>query len=156
MRRRGNSFYSGSTGPDHVIRVGHEMWLDDWSKVNCDNNRVCVPGIHTGNLDYIEGWSTDNNVTLSVLVDPRYIGAVSASEHVLRCLRIMPIAIYNRESHNKEFYSSYRYAAQNDEVWLDETENIIRKFNSEKKNLENRLLEIRQEKKKFKKAIKNS
>lgn len=118
MGTHGDAFHCGpESKPDHIIRVGFEMFLDSWDKVNCDFNSVAVPGIHTGNQDYINGYERKDNVTLNCFVDPAEIGAVAAGDDVFRVRALFPYSIKDRETDNRNLYHSSTYAAQKDEEW---------------------------------------
>lgn len=120
MGTSGDAFHSGlNSNPDHIIRVGFEMFLDSWDKVDCNFSRIGVKGIHTGNQDYINGYERENNVTLNCFVDPSEIGAVAAQDDVFRVRALFPYSIKDRETDNKNLYHSSEYAAQKDEEWAE-------------------------------------
>jgi len=83
QHQSGDAFYCRSVGGKgkgfgdklgHFIRVGCVITLPEWSMVNCDDNSVCVKGLHCGNLSYLTGWN--DGVLHTVLVDPMNIGAI--------------------------------------------------------------------------------
>lgn len=89
----------------HIIRVGCIHELKDWSKVNCDDNDSCVPGLHVGNLDYIRCYQHDGTVTHNTFVDPMDIGAfVQGKDGALRVRRYMTHSSF--AGVNKNLYHS--------------------------------------------------
>jgi hypothetical protein len=132
----GDAFHMGDSADlGHHIKVGQEMWLDSWSQVNCNNNQTCVPGIHTGNHDYIRGYQKETNVTLECFVCPSQVGAVAASDSVLRVKSLFPYAITNREMANKNFYHHSQYAQRKDGEWATERAEVIKRFEDKKAEL---------------------
>lgn len=119
MGKRGDAFHCGESAPDHIIKVGQEMWLDDWSQVNCNFHQAGVKGIHTGNQDYINGYEREDNVTLNCFIDPAEIGAVAAGDNVLRVKSLFPHSIKDREEDNRNLYHSSEYAKKKDAEWAE-------------------------------------
>ena len=132
MNQRGDEFHCGSAGLGHIIKVGSEMKLDSWDQVNCDHNQSCVPGLHTGNHDYINGFQHDSNVTLNCFVCPSQIGAVSCGEDVLRVKSLFPHSILNREMANKNFYAESSYADLKDLEWAEYLAEAVARFEDKK------------------------
>lgn len=130
MGKSGDAFKCGDK-LGHIIKVGQEMALEDWSQVNCDNSRTCVKGLHCGNQDYINGYETEGSVTLNCFVDPAEIGAIPNCQGIIRVKSLFPYSIKNREDENRNFYHSSHYAAQKDQEWAIAKQEIIDKFNKE-------------------------
>ena len=118
--KSGDAFHCGKNSTaGHVIRVGQEMFLDSWDKVNCNFHATCVKGLHTGNQDYINGYESESTVTLNCFVDPSEIGAVAAGDDVLRVRELFPHSVKDRETDNRNLYHSSTYAAKKDEEWAE-------------------------------------
>ena len=127
QRENGDAFHctslDGSFDQEgHFIRVGRRHWLDTWDKVNCDDNRSCVPGLHTGNLDYIAGYQGSGTVTHNVLIDPALIGAFT--DDGSGALRVKEYFVHSSfAGPNKSIYHSSKYGEVTDkqyEEWLEE------------------------------------
>ena len=138
MGDRGDSFYCGSI-LGHEIKVGEPIYLDSWDKVDCNPERECVKGLHTGNQDYIDTWEREDNYTLNVFVCPSQIGVVPSSSWmkygsergVMRVKSYFPHSIKDREEANKNLYHSSTYAKKLDEEWQEEKRKIYKKLSSE-------------------------
>ena len=128
----GDAFNCGDEGLGHTIKVGSEMFLDEWNQVDCDHNRTCVKGIHTGNQDYINGYESEGSVTLNCFVDPAMIGAIAAGDSVLRVKALFPHSIKNREEENRNIYHSSTYASKQDEEWSIYIKEATEKFTEER------------------------
>ena len=138
MGTRGDAFYCGS-GPEakkgHEIRIGQRMWLESWDQVNCNNDQICVKGLHQGNQDYINYYETPGTVTLNIFVSPEYIGAIpfdSAEPGVIRTKEGFPHSIKNRNISNRNIYHSSDYAKQTDEVYAKNLTEAVNRFQAEK------------------------
>ncbi len=136
MGKSGDAFYSGDEKDaplGHEIRIGKEVRLPDWSKVNCNNNQSCVPGLHTGNFNYINHFETEDSVTIDMFVDPANIGAIPYYDApgVLRCLAMFPYGIKSRKIENRNLYHSSKYAALNDTRWAEYKKEVMAKYDEE-------------------------
>jgi hypothetical protein len=139
MGTSGDAFNCGKEGLGHIIKVGKEMYLDNWTQVNCDFTSSGVKGIHTGNQDYINGYEREDNVTLNCFVDPSEIGAVACYDQVLRVKALFPHSIKDREDENKNLYHSSTYAGMKDEVWDTIRTEVVEKFKKELEERENQI-----------------
>lgn len=144
MGTRGDAFHCGSRGLGHIIVIGEETRLDDWSQVDCDPNNSCVKGLHFGNQDYVDSWETPRNVTLNYFIDPAYIGAIPYNDvsGVMRCLRGFPYSIKDREVDNRNLYHSSDYAKKLDSEWEAEKAEAVRLFQMEKEELDKLINEV--------------
>jgi hypothetical protein len=101
---------TGQGTQGHIIKVGHIHELDNWNKVNCNDNTSCVPGLHIGNLDYIAGYQSDGTATHNVFVNPMDIGAiVNDNTGAIRCRRYFVHSSFMGV--NRSIYHSSRFAA---------------------------------------------
>lgn len=146
MGTRGDAFRCGleEDAPlGHEIRVGKEMRLDSWDQVNTNPNRSCVPGIHTGNQDYIDSWERSNNVTLNCFVDPAVIGAVPYHDvdGVIRVKELFPHSIKDREDENENLYHSSTYADVGDKRWAEYRKEAVERFDDELEELKAKIEE---------------
>ena len=136
MGQSGDAFYSGD-GKDaplgHEIRIGKEVRLPSWKHVNCNNSQSCVPGLHTGNHNYIQSFEDAGSVTIDMFVDPANIGAIPNYDApgVLRCLAMFPYGIKSRKVENRNIYHSSKYAALNDARWAEYKAEIMAKYDEE-------------------------
>ena len=101
----------------HLIRVGHIHRLEDWSKVNQNDDQSCVKGLHVGNLDYIRNYERgEGKVTHNVFVDPMHIGAIT--DDGSGALRVLQYFVHSsRAGENRGIYHSSHYAALTDAQW---------------------------------------
>lgn len=78
MHQRGDEFWcvdlKGVGNKGHIIKVGHRLYLDNWSQVNTTDGVTGSEGLHAGNLDYIKGYQRADTVTHNVFIDPAMIG----------------------------------------------------------------------------------
>lgn len=122
MRQAGDAFYTVDTDFDgdfkdlkaaHVIKVGKIITHDSWSKVDCNDNRSCVPGLHVGGIDYIRGYQNSDTQTHNVVVDPMDIGAI-CDDHTgaMRVLRYFVQDVFNGV--NNSIFHTSKYAAFTD------------------------------------------
>jgi hypothetical protein len=117
----GDAFFCGDK-EGHIIKVGQVHFLDSWDKVNTEDNRSCVMGLHVGNLNYIQGYQQSGTETHNVYIDPMDIGAITNDgSGAMRVLRYFVHSSF--EGVNRGFYHSSKYAALTDKVFesmLDE------------------------------------
>ena len=130
MGSQGDEFYceggNGTGKLGHVIRVGSTHRLADWSQVNCDDNRSCVPGLHVGGLDYIKSYSGEIH---NVFVDPMNIGAIpDCNTGAIRCIEYFVHSSLNMV--NASIYHSSTYAAKTDAQWDLIKQEILKDFGS--------------------------
>lgn len=149
MGKRGDAFYSGDEKDaplGHEIRIGKEVRLPSWNNVNCNNNQSCVPGLHTGNHNYIKSFEEPDSVTIDMFVDPANIGAIPYHDApgVLRCLAMFPYGIKSRKIENRNLYHSSTYAALNDARWAEYKAEIMAKYDDELEALKAALEEKKQ------------
>ena len=135
MGRGGDAFYCEELGAkskqaDHIIKVGANHRLPDWSCVNTDNNSSCVKGLHVGGLSYIRGFQSSGTVTHNVFVDPMHVGAVPCASHegdgAIRCLQYFVHSSF--AGVNGSIYHSSQYAELTDKQWLDMKKEVIKNF----------------------------
>ena len=143
MGTGGDAFYcEGANGysiPGHFIKVGCVHRLDSWDKVNTDDHRSCVPGLHFGGLKYISGYSGEIH---NIFVDPMHIGAVPDDETgAIRCLQYFVHS--SLAGVNGSIYHSSTYAAMTDAEWDQIREDAIIEIESLKAKLEKENDEIK-------------
>jgi hypothetical protein len=135
MGQGGDAFYCESLDTigetaGHVIRVGANHRLPDWSCVNTNNDTSCVKGLHVGGLSYIRGYQHDSTVTHNVFVDPMHVGAVPAASHeadgAIRCLQYFVHSSF--AGVNGSIYHSSQYAELTDKQWLEMKQEILKTF----------------------------
>jgi hypothetical protein len=115
MGAGGDEFYCGDK-LGHFIKVGKSHRLSDWSKVNTDDDRSCVKGLHCGGLDYIRGYQSMGSETHNILVDPMNVGAVPNDD--TGAIRVLEYYVLDAFSGvNGSIYHSSSYAEQSDEKW---------------------------------------
>ncbi len=85
--------------------------------MNCDDNNSCVPGLHVGNLDYIEGYMRGHNAhTHNTFVDPMHVGAVTNDgSGALRVKQYMTHSSFAGVT--RSIYHSSTYAKLTDAEW---------------------------------------
>lgn len=114
----------------HLIKVGCNHRLPNWSYVNTDNSRSCVKGLHVGGLSYIRGYQNDGTVTHNVFVDPMHVGAVPCASHegdgAIRCLQYFVHSSF--AGVNGSIYHSSQYAELTDSQWLEMQKEVIENF----------------------------
>lgn len=111
----GDAFYSADY-LGHIIRVGKEVFLDSWDKVNCNDSQTCVKGLHIGGLRYIKNYQDEGTLTLNVFVDPMYIGGIDHNgTGALRVLRYFPHSALDGVTQN--LYHSSKYAELTDKEY---------------------------------------
>lgn len=131
---------NGKTG--HLIRVGHRHFLEDWNQVNCDDDRSCVKGLHTGNLDYISGYQNGKDrVTHNVFVDPSLIGAIT--DDGSGALRVKEYFVHSSFAGvNRSIYHSSKYAALTDAQWAEMRAEAIKNAEERSKEQQEMIDEI--------------
>jgi hypothetical protein len=108
----GDAFFS-DTYEGHIIRVGKTVFLDAWSKVDCNDSRSCVKGLHVGGLRYIKNYQSEGTLTLNVFVDPADIGGIDhEGTGALRVKRFFPHSALEGATQN--LYHSSEYAKLTD------------------------------------------
>jgi hypothetical protein len=117
MGSNGDAFYcegpNGYANPGHFIKVGCTHRLDDWSKVNVNDLRSCVKGLHIGGLKYIAWYSGEIH---NIFVDPMHIGAVPDDvDGAIRCKQYFVHS--SLVGVNGSIYHSSTYAAMTDAEW---------------------------------------
>ena len=130
MGQTGDSFrrVGGNIDKDgHHISVGCVHFLDDWSKVDCDDDRSGAKGLHVGGLNYIHGYQNDGSVTHNVLIDPADIGAIVGlgygNDGAMRGLRYF---VYSTMSSvNKNIYHGSTYAAMGDKLYTERLAEVV-------------------------------
>jgi len=126
MGTGGDAFDCGNTS-GHFIKVGQAHRLSDWSKVDTDDHRSCVRGLHCGGLGYIKGYEYVNTETHNILVDPSNIGAVPmAGDGAIRVLEYYVLDAFS--GINGAIYHSSTYAAQSDDKWVEDRKEAIEHF----------------------------
>lgn len=103
----------------HFIKVGCVHALPDWSMVDTNDDRSCVPGLHIGGLYYINNIKGEIH---NIFVDPMHIGAVpDDSTGAVRCKQYFVHS--SLAGVNGSIYHSSEYAKMTDAEWqaaLDE------------------------------------
>lgn len=106
----------------HFIKVGCEISLDDWEKVNCNDHQSCVKGLHIGGLSYIASWGADE--ILTCLVDPANIGAICDYSNFW-ALRVLKYYVDGSlTSIGNNIYHSSTYSEMTDKQWALELDKI--------------------------------
>lgn len=119
--------------PAHIIKVGHIISHDSWDKVDCDDYRSCVKGLHCGGLDYIRGYQDSNTQTHNVIVDPMDIGAIcDDSTGAMRVLRYFVLDVF--KGVNNSVYHSSTYSKFTDSEFQKFIKKSIEDLNEQKKN----------------------
>jgi hypothetical protein len=126
----------------HHIRVGCLHYLESWDQVDCNDNSTCVKGLHVGGLNYIHGFQS-TGITHNVLIDPADIGAVVGlgygNDGAMRVRRYFVHSSFSGV--NKNIYHSSRYAAMNDEEYQKTLEEVTKKTEMSKEELNKNLEE---------------
>jgi len=118
----------------YIIKVGATHRLPSWNDVNCNDEQSCVKGLHVGGLDYIRGYQGGNTSTHNVFIDPAHIGAIpDCSTGAIRCIQYFVCDEFSGV--NGSIYHSSKYAAQTDEQWNVEKDEIIKKYGEYKKQM---------------------
>jgi hypothetical protein len=126
MGQSGDTFYSGEF-LGHIIRVGKAVYLDSWDKVDRNDDRSCVKGLHVGGLRYVKGYQNDNTLTLNVFVDPMHIGGIDHDgTGALRVLKYFPHSAMSVPSQN--IYHSSEYAKVGDAEYDKMIEEAVEKY----------------------------
>lgn len=130
MGDRGDAFAcegnNGFADPGHFIKVGCVHYLDSWDKVNTDDTRSCVPGLHVGGLYYINGYQGEIH---NVFVDPMHIGAIPDHDNgAIRCLQYFVHS--SLAGVNGSIYHSSTYAAKTDLEWDMMRKDVVIELNN--------------------------
>lgn len=129
MGTRGDAFYcdkgDGSRTLGHIIKVGHSIYLDDWSKVGNPGQM----GLHCGGLSYIQGYQNDGTVTHNILVDPMDIYGIAhvggiGNDGAMTVRRYFVHSTF--DSVNKNIYHSSTYAALTDQEYAGIVEEVVK------------------------------
>lgn len=140
MRTSGDAFLCNGV-PGHIVKVGTEIVLPNWSQVDCNPHNSCVKGLHVGNQDYIKSFENDTSVTLNVLVNPLNIGtvAINQEENVMRVKEYYTLGIKGAPEKNKNYYNPSAYAEKSTIEWTELLGEFISelndKFMSEKEKI---------------------
>jgi len=122
----------GFPADGHFIKVGCLHALDSWDKVNIDDSKSCVPGLHVGGLNYIDGIRGEIH---SVFIDPMHVGAVpDDSIGALRCKQYFVHG--SLAGVNGSIYHSSDYASTTDAEWKSMLSEAILLKNEELKKAE--------------------
>ena len=126
MGSGGDAFYcegdNGYSSPQHFIKVGCVHRLDSWSKVNTDDQRSCVKGLHIGGLRYIAYYSGEIH---NIFADPMHIGAVPDDvDGAIRCKQYFVHS--SLAGVNGSIYHSSTYAAMTDAEWDQMREEAVK------------------------------
>ena len=112
----------------YFIGAIHE--LPSWEYVDCNDSHTCVPGFHLGNIDYVHGYTGNNKIVMCCFVAPEDIGAVAASEDVLRVYRYYPYQFQKlgkdgRIYANRSTYYASTLLDHNDAEWARYKQQLI-------------------------------
>ncbi len=117
---------NGFSDPGHFIKVGCLHSLKSWDKVNTDDHRSCVPGLHIGGLYYISGYGGEIH---NIFVDPMHVGAVPDDETgAIRCLQYFVHS--SLAGVNGSIYHSSTYAAMTDLEWEEMRKDVVIELNN--------------------------
>lgn len=106
---------NGRDQPGHFIKVGCVHRLENWDKVNTDDARSCVRGLHVGGLQYINHYQGEIH---NIFVDPMHVGAVPVDGD--GAIRVLQYFVHSSLAGvNGSIYHSSKYAAKTDEEWAD-------------------------------------
>lgn len=113
---------NGFPKPGHFIKVGCVHALESWDQVNCNDDQSCVPGLHVGGLNYINGYSGEIH---NVFIDPMHVGAVPNDETgAIRCKQYFVHS--SLAGVNGSIYHSSTYAELTDAEWKKMLEEAVR------------------------------
>lgn len=122
----GDAFFCGDK-EGHLIRVGQVHRLSSWDKVDTNDHRSCVKGLHVGGLRYIKGYQNTGTVTHNVFVDPMNVGAIT--DDGSGALRVIEYFVHSSYAgSNGSIYHSSKYAAMSDAKWAADRDEIIKTF----------------------------
>lgn len=143
MKQGGDPFFSTPVGgddtkPGHTMKVGHIIKLDSWDKVDTNDARTGMRGLHIGGLRYISGFQGDpGNETHNVFVDPMHIGAIvglgSGNDGAIRVKQYFMYGAFTGV--NKTLYHSSRYAELNDIEYAAMVEEAVKLTSKETEKL---------------------
>lgn len=136
MGKRGDAFHSGDK-LGHFIRVGQQHWLDSWDQVGAPGQK----GLHCGGLSYIAGFQTDDTVTHNIFVDPADIHSTNCyGEGVNGAMTVKRYFVHSSFAGvNKNIYHSSAYAALNDTEYQKLLEEVTKKTEMSKAELDAQL-----------------
>ena len=113
---------NGFPKPGHFIKVGCVHALESWDQVNCNDDQWCVPGLHVGGLNYINGYSGEIH---NVFIDPMHVGAVpNDGTGAIRCKQYFVHS--SLAGVNGSIYHSSTYAELTDAEWKKMLEEAVR------------------------------
>lgn len=122
--------------PAHFIRVGRVHELEKWEQVNTNDDASCRPGLHVGNLDYIQGYGGSGKELHDVFVDPMDIGAVT--DDGSGALRVRRYFVHRSNAGiNKGIYHSSKFASMTDLEWSDFREAAIKESEAKAEEAKN-------------------
>lgn len=139
MGNSGDAFYCGED-KGHFIRVGKVHALESWDQVNCNDNDVCVKGLHVGGLYYINFYSGEIH---NIFVDPMHIGAIpDSTDGAIRCKEYFVHS--SLAGVNGSMYHSSTYAEMTDAQWEEMRKEALELNSAAKKdiNAEKELLKV--------------
>lgn len=121
--RNYDAFYCESMIPgdnfkvlDHIYKVGHVQYLENWNQVNCVDGTFGGGGLHLGNLNYIKGYNSPGTVVHNCFVDPMHIGGFTDEGE--GAMRVKQLFIHSSKAgDNRGIYFSSKYAAHVDAEW---------------------------------------
>lgn len=136
MGQGGDEFHSGDR-KGHFIRVGESHWLDSWDQVGEPGHK----GLHCGGLSYIAGFQQEGTVTHNIFVDPSDIYSSNASgDGVNGAMTVIRYFVYSSFAGvNKNIYHSSRYAAMNDAEYQSSLEEVTKRTQMAKAELDAQL-----------------
>lgn len=145
MGSGGDAFFcegaNGRNGEGHFIKVGCVIRLSDWSKVDQNDDRSCVRGLHTGGLRYVKGWQSAGSETLDCFVDPMHVGALDHDG--TGAMRVLQFFAYGAwEGTNGAIYHPSTYAAKTDEQWAEIRKEVVEFFSKKQIEDKNEIAEI--------------
>lgn len=101
---------------DHIYKVGHVQYLENWNQVNCVDGTFGGGGLHLGNLNYIKGYNSPGTVVHNCFVDPMHIGGFTDEGE--GAMRVKQLFIHSSKAgDNRGIYFSSKYAALGDAEW---------------------------------------
>lgn len=113
----GDEFFCGDEA-GHVIQVGKLIQLENWSMVDCNDDRHCVKGLHVGGWQYVSSYKSLSCQLLECFVDPAEIGAICDIDHSDGAIRVREYFTYGAVAgRTKGIYHSSTYAKMKDAEW---------------------------------------
>jgi hypothetical protein len=136
----GDEFFSGEE-KGHIIQVGKKHTLEKWNQVNCNDDAICVKGLHVGGWQYVSVYDGLNCQLLECFVDPAEIGALCAiSEISDGAIRVREYFVYGAvKGRTKGIYHSSHYAKMKDEEWAEYKRKAVEEANKVLDNIQENL-----------------